>query len=151
MKYRIEGAYGSGKRKVEDVISYEILSLHNSDILDTLLSQHKLSDTMIKQLYTYSNELKHNGYIKDTETFKLQFVKELLFELSNMYHMLITHCLWLGEEQDVISLYGRNAKQIYLDCYKESDIILSDLGRIGILYGYNHIPEKLKTKTIHNT
>lgn len=160
IKYRTEDLYGEGFREAASVMAFETFELNNTDILDTL-SKTILKDTEIgKQLKKMSlfiseeiedEELNRmfNLYKEDEEV-GITFFNKVLNEINKITNKNIRYCLWLCDsKKDIINQYYKvlehnvREKDIYFDEYEDSEIILSDLGSSGKLYGYESIPKPI--------
>lgn len=152
--YRTEQLYGEGYRDAAAVMAHEVFELQNTDILDTI------SDTIFKNTETGA-KLKHlsdvincktNDDDLDTfcdeafedETIGMAYFTDILDELKNITGKDIKYVLWLCDSiADIKREYESeniDVKLTVFDTYETSDIILSDLGTGGKLYGYEHEP-----------
>ena len=139
--YRTEKCYGSGIRDVYKVIAYEVLTLCNSDILDTIAQIPYISAQTRETLQSLSDELDREGYIEDIpeETF-YPVIKAVLDEIKSNTGYSIKYALWLAEYDAVKTLYN-DGEDDGIIAYEPGPIILSDLGYDGKLFGYEKIPE----------
>lgn len=150
MKCRIETAYNGQNRNIESVLMYEILYLHNNDIFDTLVQNKRLSKHIRTTMKECSNQIKRTGLLQNTKAQIHVLISKLIFELNQIYKSDIKYCLWLADEKDVVQLYARENQTETISYYNESNIVLSDLGQIGVLYAYNDDPTPIKEKVIFN-
>lgn len=129
--FRSEEVFGEGYRDAASVMAHEVFELGNSDILETLTSSFLKGNEVFRKL--------HN--VKDEDSGVL-FFKEVLEELSKVCGKEIKFCIWLCDQpEDVVNEYNVNLDS--LDVYIKSDVILSDLGTEGKLYGYEEMPKPL--------
>lgn len=141
MKFRTESFSGSKVRKAIDVMKYEIFDLGNTDILKTLKTTILKNSIFIKEIEKIEFELEENGYVDDLfENEKLDFCQKILDEIHFVTNKKIKYALWLADLEIVKKYYkGSNSN---IDIYKTTNIILSNLGLDGILYGYEEMPIK---------
>lgn len=145
LQCRTEDYSGSKVREAKYVIYFEIFELGNSDILETLKKTILKKSKLRIELDLYIEELISNGYIDDMyEDEKLNFCQKLLDEINSILHTNIKYALWLTSEDVVKNFY--KAKTI--DYYDISNIILSNLNKDGILYGYENEPIKVYSKEV---
>ena len=141
MKFRTEKFSGSKVRKAIDVMKYEIFDLGNTDILKTLKTTILKNSIFIKEIEKIEFELEENGYVDDLfENEKIDFCQKILDEIHFITNKKIEYALWLADLEIVKKYYkGSNSN---IDMYKTTNIILSNLGLDGILYGYEEMPIK---------
>lgn len=159
MKYRSDSLFGDGYRDASQVMAYEVFTLNNSDILVTL-SETILKDSDIKKdLEILSEELDKGHKIEMDHTgiydliekantntsIGIQFFEKVLLEIEKATGKKIKYCLWLCDTKDNVRRYDiRNElSDEDIDAYEESDIILSDIGSDGCLYGYEENPKRI--------
>lgn len=140
IRYRTEDAFGEGLTDpVSTIMTYETYTLGNTDIVEYLM-EHYLQDNMelLKSGQDIADEIENGLEISeaDIET----FFKESLYEIQRKTGKNISHCLWLADK-DVVKSYYMQGYSCNMDGYHVSDIILSDLGYDGTLYGYEEKPE----------
>ena len=159
--YRTEQMHGEGYRDAAEVMNHEVFNLQNTDILDTL------SSTILKNT-VYEEKLKHlsdvieekveddeiNALCDDIfedEAIGIAYFKEIINEINSITGRQIKYVLWLCDSiDDVKKEYDTlpNDQFTSFDLYEKSDIILSDLGKGGKLYGYEHNPIPYSHKEI---
>lgn len=156
MKYRCDSLFGDRYLDAKIVMAHEVFTLQNTDILDTL-SSTILKDTDVgKEMENLSwvinsnntGELVNEGYFNlvhlldkyyDNEELGAEYFTKVLDKIKELTHKDIQYVLWLCDtKEDVINEYDMHHELTLddIDCYEESDIILSDIGRGGKLYGY---------------
>ena len=129
--FRSEDVFGEGYRDAPSVMAHEVFELKNPDIIDTLSSNLMRGSKILKEAHNITDE--ESGVL---------FFKEVLKELSKITGREVKYCLWLGDQpEDVINEYNVNLDS--LNAYIKSDIVLSDLGTEGKLYGYEEMPKPL--------
>lgn len=69
-------------------------------------------------------------------------VDMLIDEISKYMHKKIKYGLWLADRQNVIDFYDGDDNNI--NAYEKSDVILSDIGHNGVLFGYDKKPTPIK-------
>ena len=170
MKYRSVQLYGAGYTCADQVIAYEVFELKHYNILDTLSDSFLKQTEIGERLKKFSQVL--NQTIQDKEIAncisKYQkdqyegsvFIDKVLEEIKNVTGKKINYCLWLCDSiDDIKEVYGKEGYKIRdinpevdefgeysdFDAYEESDIILSDLGKAGKLYGYEEAPRIIKS------
>lgn len=160
MGFRTELLYGEGYVNAASVMGHEVFELQNTDILDTL-SNTILKDTELgKKLVHLSAVLSEESEDEEMEQFLDQayedetigesFFENVLREIYTITGKDIKYCLWLCDSKDDLRYsYGDyfddgNVDNADIDEYEDSDIVLSDMGREGKLYGYEKEPYKYK-------
>lgn len=129
--FRSEDVFGEGYRYAPRVMAHEVFELENSDIIDTLSSNLMRGSKILKEAHNITDE--ESGVL---------FFKEVLKELSKITGREVKYCLWLCDKpEDVFKEYGASKDSIKV--YLKSDIVLSDLGNEGKLYGYEELPKPL--------
>ena len=84
-------------------------------------------------------ELEENGYVDDmSELDQLEFLEKVRLDISAQAGRDIQYALWLADKACVQRFYGGTDSDI--ESYETSDVILSDLGRGGTLFGYELEP-----------
>ena len=101
---------------------------------------------LIAQMKNMAEEWDRNGYVDDmSESDQIEFVEKLRQELSAQVGQDIQYALWLADKACVQGFYGGRDSDIA--CYETSNVILSDLGQHGILFGYEFEPFPLDIQT----
>lgn len=160
MKYRTEKLWGEGYRDAAKVMAHETFELENTDIAETLVSTMLAGTTAGEKLLILIEELKNgeivdgdNGLLLDIienyhddnnyEKMAVKFYDEVLDAIAEVTGKKVKYVLWLCDSpEDIINEYDMNHEldDSCFDAYEESDIILSDLGLGGKLYGYEEYP-----------
>lgn len=156
--FRSDSIFGDGYRDAVDVIAHEIFELQNADILDTL------ADGVLKDMNIAEN-LKHLSYDigapravyfadileeEDTDTAEEKakaFVREILDAVKEKTGKDVKYVLWLSDSvDDVIAEYELNDSITEFDEYPTANgVVLSDIGRGGKLFGYEALPNVIRT------
>lgn len=142
--YRTESYSGSGVRDIRDVINYEMAELQNTDIPQYVLGHYALPDELRKELEDILS-LEPTGEYPFTgdRGQLLNTIDALLKEVGDLKGTPVRYGLWLAPYETVRLRYcqpgGRD-----IDRYPTSDVILSDLGQDGILFGYGEQPRKIQ-------
>ena len=157
--YRTEELFGEGYRDAASVMAHETFYLSNTDILDTL------SQTLFQNT-EYSKELKHmsdviNCEVDDEKTEQfldaafndeklgIDYFNNILKEIKKITKKDIKYVLWLCDSiEDIKQEYEINEPFTSFDIYGKSDIVLSDLGVAGKLYGYESKPILIKEEIL---
>ena len=157
--YRTEELFGEGYRDAASVMAHETFYLSNTDILDTL------SQTLFQNT-EYSKKLKHmsdviNYEVNDEKTEQfldaafndeklgINYFNNILKEIKKITKKDIKYVLWLCDSiEDIKKEYEINEPFISCNIYEKSDIILSDLGVAGKLYGYESNPISIKEEIL---
>lgn len=158
LKYRSEVFYGEGYRDAAAVMAHEVFELQNTDILSTL--HHTiLKGTPIGTKLEILEEEINNDCVADgdedgelytlleeayeDEDLGIEFFKEVLAEINSKLWKDIKYCLWLCDTKEDVYEYDLdgNLTDDDIDVYEASDVILSDLGSGGKLYGYETLPK----------
>ena len=151
--YRTEELYGSGNRKAANVLAFEIFQLSNVDILltiaNTILKNNKIADDLI-YLADCINEKVDDDVVEkflnnafNNEELGIEFCQNILDEINKVLGKEINYVLWLSDTvEELLKEYYLN-DDVLLDSYECSDIILSDLGDNGKLYGYTECPKPI--------
>lgn len=135
--YRSEDSYGSGVRDILDIMVFEIYELKNIDILEYTLD-HYLQNSNIKE--TVENMIADIEIFNEEEIYKV--CKLIINEINKQTDHNLKYALWLAEYDAVSNIYSFDESSI--EAYNTSDIILSDLGYDGILFGYDEEPEPIE-------
>lgn len=101
------------------------------NIDDEILTLTSLDIEMLDVIYKYaSNE-------------NVDFFKELVEEINKVTNKNLKYALWLCDTKEDVYRYDIDGdlKDEDIDAYLESDIVLSDIGSDGKLYGYEIYPE----------
>lgn len=154
MKYRTEELFGEGYRDAAKVIAHEIFNLQNSDIPERL-SKGILKDTpageKLKTLCSVMDGNESNEEMEDLldeafadEQTGIAFAETILAAIKETTGKDIRYVLWLCDSiEDILYEYENeniDQKLTSFDAYAESDIVLSNIGRGGKLYGYEENP-----------
>lgn len=159
MKYRSELLFGENYRDAAKIMAHETFELGNTDILSTLrttiLKESPISDKLRileEEVYTglpssddngelYDTYQTHDSYGDDTCE-SIQFFNDVLGEIKNVTGKDIKYALWLCDDKESVYNYDihNELTDDDIDVYNESDIILSDIGIGGKLYGYETLP-----------
>ena len=145
MRYRTETFSGSGERSAVNVMSFEIFELGNTDIFDTLKNGILKENKICKEFDKFEEELIENGYIDDfSEDDRIAFMKKIIETIKETTGKEIRYALWLADIDTVKSMYNGCEINYDIDSYQEGNIVLSELGYDGTLYGYENMPKKIK-------
>lgn len=135
-EFRSDYVYGEGIREPAAVIAYEFFELQNTDIPRYILEHYQVSPKCQETWQALINEMEELGACEDIGTAEQEkYAAELIDGLN------INYVLWLASKDNVIDLYGADEDDI--DEYEVSDVILSDLGPDGRLYGYVNDPQPI--------
>ena len=141
--YRTETYSGSLERRFAYVLRFELFVLGNSHIFDELMQNGLVrSQELVNQMKSMASELEENGYVDDmSEPDHLEFLERVRLDISAQVGRDIQYALWLTDKACVQEFYGGRDGDI--ESYGTSDVILSNLGRGGILFGYEFEPSPL--------
>lgn len=137
--YRNDNYNNSGIIDIKDIICFETGELHNIDIFEYCIDNYELSDKLIDMINNIIENI--DDYEKDDDELCL-CVDMLIDEISKCMHKKIKYGLWLADRQNVIDFYNGDDNNI--NAYIKSDVILSDIGPDGILFGYDKKPIQIK-------
>lgn len=150
---RTEQLFGEGYRNAAEVIAHEVFILGNTDILDTLSSTIFKGTKFQKELQTLADvllEIENNEELSDfcdrvyeDETLGVTYFERIIEEINNLTGKNIKYALWLCDSvEEIKNEYeiASNDNFTIFDLYKKSDVILSDIGKGGKLYGYEELP-----------
>ena len=146
--YRSESFSGSGVYEVKKVIEFEICILGNTDILDYCLGHYNLTPTLKESLSELMNFIeKDNVIIEDLgDPTKIDYTYYLINRLVDEISMLVGHsikyAIWLADLDTVREIYSDSDDDI--EAYEISDVVLSDLGEDGKLFGYETFPQSME-------
>lgn len=163
MKFRSEALWGEGYREAASVMAHETFELQNTDILHTLRTTILKESEMQVKLEILEEEL-NNDTIADGDDGSLyniidnyqndkelgcQFFRDVLQGIKNVTGKDIKYCLWLCDTIEDVYEYDihNELKREDIDAYEESDIILSNIGSEGYLYGYEGEPRPIEPVT----
>ena len=164
MKYRTEILFGENYRDAAKIMAHETFELGNSDIVSTLrntiLKESPISDKLrILEEEIESGDIStddngelydmyqtHDSYGDDTCA-SVQFFSDVLEEIKNATGKDIKYALWLCDEKENVYDYDihHELTDDDIDVYEETDIVLSDIGIGGKLYGYETEPKPICT------
>ena len=137
--YRSEETGGSGVRDIIEVMTFEIYELGNTDILDYVCEHYlKPGTRKIVQEFIYKVETGTEDIIEDDV---IDICEIIIKEINEVTNHNLKYALWLADYDTVMEIYSYDESTI--EAYKISDIILSDLGKDGILFGYDEEPEPI--------
>ena len=141
--YRNDELYGESLYNIVDIMVYEITELCNVDILEYCVDHYDFSDSLKKRIHHVIDIISNDKFTGSLD--EIQLIEGIcvniingIQELTNVY---VQFGLWLCSKEAVYDLYDGTPENI--KAYKTSDIILSDLGSDGILFGYTLKPEPL--------
>lgn len=146
--YRSESFSGSGVYEVKKVIEFEICILGNTDILDYCLEHYNLTPMLKESLSELMNFIeKDNVIIEDLDDpTKIDYTYYLIDRLVDEISMLVGHsikyAIWLADLDTVREIYSDSDDDI--EAYEISDVVLSDLGEDGKLFGYETFPQSME-------
>lgn len=156
--YRSDGIFNDGYRNAVDVMTHEIFELWNADILDTLADGILKDTDIVEDVIHLSDDLQFSktAYFADifeekdksiAEEKKKAFVRRILDTVKEKTGKDIKYVLWLSDSvDDVISEYELNDSITEFDEYPTANgVVLSDLGRGGKLFGYEALPDAIRT------
>ena len=145
IQYRNESYSGSEIRDAQKIISFEILELGNTDILETIAAHDSnlISDEFKEKLEKIEDMMKDGGVlgIEDMET-----VNSILVNINTHTGKNFRYALWLTDRDTVRDLYSDgydddSDEYDDIDGYETSDYVLADTGILGVLYLYEDMPE----------
>lgn len=154
IKYRSEELYGEGYRDAAAVMAYEVFVLQNTDILETL-SKGILKETEAGLKLKFLMKVMEGEFESDVykafldeafnnEEVRVNYMNDVLQIINDITGKEIKYCLWLCDSiTEVKDSYESDFIDMTLtlfDGYESSDIILSDIGASGKLYGYESEP-----------
>lgn len=163
MGYRTEQLYGENHYNPIEVMTHEVFELGNTDILDTLASTILQNSPLKEKLTQISNVI--NKTINDENINNFcdavtnnpiighGFFQAILSEIKNITGKQINYVLWLCDTiDDIIESYEQNDMEetmlTIFDKYDNGFVILSDIGKQGKLYGYETMPQLIKSITL---
>jgi len=156
--FRTDQLFNGGYRDAAEVMAHEVFELQNTDILETLRTTI-LKDTQIgTRMKPLIDGIENNTDDEDADVFLneafnnekigIRYMHVVLYEIKKVTGKDIKYCLWLCDSvQDIRDSYeieGQKPFQIF-DEYEISDIVLSDIGSEGKLYGYESYPVCVRT------
>ena len=128
--------YGTGVTDVIDIMTHEIGDLKNTDIIEWCLGHYGVSENLSAIL----NDIIENIDDYDENDFVLKRAcASLIDEISRRKGKRIRYGIWLADRETVMELYDGEGG---IDEYYTSDVVLSDLGGDGVLFGYPDPPVK---------
>ena len=161
--YRTETFAGSGERKAENVIAYEMFQLGNTDIADTLFDPDHgiLKNSELVRIWSQVTGY-NDGTLDESELdddvakaygdfdAALDIACDILDEIARFSGYNIRYALWLADKETVMSDWRDGFGFGYdgigeedVDEYEIGPVVLSaDDGCGGTLYGYEEEPMK---------
>ena len=142
--YRTESFSGSGVRKLNEILYFEVFELGNTGALHDMLKildpgalRDQLSEiiTGLETIDLYREEGLDMG-----EYDCLCFLQNAIDEVNRKLKKNYRYGLWLADRDAVKDYYGASKNEI--DCYEKSDFKIDDLGYEGALYLYEDEPVK---------
>lgn len=142
--YRAESFSGSGVRKLNEILYFEVFELGNTGALHDMLKilapgalRDQLSEiiTGLETIDLYREEGLDMG-----EYDCLCFLQNAIDEVNRKLKKNYRYGLWLADRDAVKDYYGASKNEI--DCYEKSDFKIDDLGYEGALYLYEDEPVK---------
>ncbi len=156
--YRSDSIFGDGYRDAVDVIAHEIFELWNADILDTLADGVLKDLNIAEDMMRLSNDMQFSktAYFADifeekdksiAEEKEKAFVRKILDAVKEKTGKDVKYVLWLSDSvDDVIAEYELNDSITEFDEYPTANgVVLSDIGRGGKLFGYEALPNVIRT------
>lgn len=141
IRYRTETAYGSKETDPVKVMCYETFELGNNDIVYTLTNELLKGHPVWNEWdILVSDILMQSIYIdKWGRENQIQFFQDILSAIKSVTGKDIKYVLWLADKDTVRDYYGGTDDDI---CgYPIGDVVLSELGYDGTLYGYEEFPQ----------
>lgn len=146
MKYRSEILFGEGYRDAVDVMTHETYELRNTDIPDYLIQSDLVTRETKNKLYELVTNMEE--WPDDVCTYDVRCLyQEVLKDIKKLWGLDIKYVLWLCDNKEDLRRYDihRSLTDSNIDVYEESDVIFSDIGAEGKLYGYETLPEPIGT------
>ena len=163
--FRCEEFFGEGYRDAASVMAHETFVLDNTNILDYLIQSDIISNSTKEYLRVYTTlmeegRLIHTGYDTDYEEMlyrfrekeqeRIEFFQEVLSDIKEMTGMNIRFCLWLCDTpEDSFDSYNldlqKKINDFSFDEYEKSTVVLADIGKEGMLYGYEYEPKSIRS------
>ena len=143
--YRSERYSGSGVCDVKEVMKFEICTLGNTDILDYCLENYNFTPAFKKSLFKLRNFIEKNNIIDEIgDITKVRYahhiIEQLIDEISINVGHPIRYAVWLADLDTVREIYSVSDSDEDIEAYETSDVVLSDLGEDGKLFGYETYP-----------
>jgi Glu-tRNA(Gln) amidotransferase subunit E-like FAD-binding protein len=163
--YRTENLFGEGFREAAPVMAHEIFELYNVDILDTLSSTIFKNSTFGRELEAVSKYIEDEDSREDDfdELYDLldeafedsdiakKYCEKILEKIEEVTGKKVNYVLWLCDTIEDVKFSYEDLDAFpdiilsEFDEYETSNVIISDLGKGGKLYGYEIEPKCLKT------
>lgn len=138
--YRNESYSGSGVRNAVDVIVHEIYELRNTDVIDYCLSHYSLKKMHFNQTFKILKETIEDDDAVEESDIRI-LIEDLLKNIESETGISVNYALWLASKESVKENY--DGEENTIDAYEIGQVILSDLGEDGVLYGYQTKPAKI--------
>ena len=156
--YRCDSIYGDGYKDAIPVIAHEIFVLNNTDILDTL-AETILTNSLLKEnIESLSKAISEdieseelNNFLDeayDNPEISYDYIKTILNEIKNVTGEDIKYVLWLCDTKEDVQRYAINEKisDDEISIYNISDVVISDIGKDGKLYGYETLSDMIASE-----
>lgn len=150
--------YGDGYKDAIPVIAHEIFVLNNTDILDTL-AETILTNSLLKEnIESLSKAISEdieseelNNFLDeayDNPEISYDYIKTILNEIKNVTGEDIKYVLWLCDTKEDVQRYAINEKisDDEISIYNISDVVISDIGKDGKLYGYETLSDMIASE-----
>ena len=144
--YRSENFGGSGVRDLSEIRYFEMCELGNVDILMYVLQEGILDNyPELKEITEDAIRLNEESSVLDADSTSewMEYCDKLVQTISKYAGQDIKYGLWLTDEESCKKFYAKNAPHS-IECYKTGEIVLSDLGPGGKLYGYKELPKAIE-------
>ena len=138
--YRNESYSGSGVRNAVEVIVHEIYELRNTDVIDYCLSHYSLKKMHFNQTFKILKETVEDDDAVEESDIRI-LIEDLLKNIESETGISVNYALWLTSKESVKENY--DGEENTIDAYEIGQVILSNLGEDGILYGYQTMPTKI--------
>ena len=162
-RYRYESQnHLDSPRDARKIIAFEIENLGNTDILkyvcehyvqnyqnEILQNIQKKEETLFRNTMRIMEQAWQGRDIFQKHAFNPERLADTILRIVNMRtNKNIKYALWLAEKNAVEQLYAND--NAVLCEFEPSEIILSDLGFDGTLFGYENIPKQINKTTEYN-
>ena len=162
-RYRYESPnHLDSPRDARKIIAFEIENLGNTDILkyvcehyvqnyqnEILQNIQKKEKTLFRNTMRIMEQAWHGRDIFQKHAFNPERLADTILRIVNIRtDKNIRYALWLAEKNAVEQLYAND--NAVLCEFEPSEIILSDLGFDGTLFGYENIPKQINKTTEYN-
>lgn len=142
--YRNDDYMDGSTFNIVDLMVYEITELGNTDILEYCVDHYDFSEVLKNKINKLIDDIANDDFLCTDDDVKYveSICTDIINGIQDLTRIYVQYGLWLANKETVYEIYDGTPDNI--SAYHTSDIILSNLGSDGILFGYTELPKKIK-------